>query len=125
MRLLAANGYVCVLQYSFRETPEYLIIDDIKADPFDVDWRSYRQTGFLRSVFHINPDLIDKAAKKLDITDRAIRYVFQNDNGDLSRIYELADCAGLDVKLLIKKDEEAAKILKQRLEAESSSQPED
>ena len=115
MRLLAANGYVCVLQYSFRETPEYLIIDDIKADPFDVDWRSYRQTGFLRSVFHINPDLIDKAAKKLDITDRAIRYVFQNDNGDLSRIYELANCAGLDCKMLIKKDEKAARIVAQRL----------
>ena len=125
MRLLSANGYVCVLHYTFREAPEYIIIADRKEDPFDVDWNTYRQTDFLRNVYRIDPDLIEKAAKKLDITERAIRYVFQNDNGDLSRIYELADCAGLDAKLLIKKDEEVAKILKQRLEAESSSQPED
>ena len=115
MRLLSANGYVCILHYTFRETPEYLILDDLKEDPFDVDWQTYRQTEFLRTVYRIDPDLIDRVAKKLDITDRAIRYVFQNDNGDLSRIYELADCAGLDCKMLIKKDEKAARIVAQRL----------
>ena len=125
MRMLAANGYVCVLRYTFRETPEYLIIDDIKEDPFDVDWKTFRQTDYLKAVYRNDPDLFDRAAHKLDITDRAIRYVFQNDNGDLSRIYELADCAGLDAKLLIKKDEDAAKILKQRLAAESNAQLEE
>ena len=115
MRLLAANGYVCVLRYTFRETPEYLIIDDLKEDPFDVDWKTFRQTDYLKAVYRNDPDLFVRAAHKLEITDRAIRYVFQNDNGDLSRIYELADCAGLDCKMLIKKDEKAAKIVSQRL----------
>ena len=118
MRLLSANGYVCVLHYTFRETPEYLIMDDLREDPFDVDWSTYRQTDFLRNVFHLDPDLIERVAQKLGITERAIRYVFQNDDGDISRIYELADCAGLDAKLLIKKDENAAKIVAQRLSTE-------
>ncbi|MCR5352308.1 MAG: hypothetical protein K6E35_07440 [Bacteroidales bacterium] len=114
--MLAYNGYVCVFNYTFPETPEYLIVDELRDNPFDVDWTTYRHTDLLRNIYRNEPDLMKKAAKTLEITDRAIRYTFEKDNGDLARIYSLAECADLGVKLLIKKDEKAAAIVVSRLE---------
>lgn len=122
--LLAANGYVCVINYEYREVPKYLILDDFKEDPFDVDWNTYRLTDFLWNAYHIDRGLITRVAHKLGISTRTICNVFQNDDGDLSRIIKLADFAGLEAKLLIKKDEEAAKILMQRLKVKSNAKQE-
>ena len=121
MRFLAGNGYVLVLQYTFREPRRYLITEDPRKDPFDVDWNTYRQTAFIRNEFRLDPSIMQKAMEELHLSDRAIVMIFEKDNAKLSKIFKLADCAGLDVKVLIKKDEEAAKIQMQRLLAKSKS----
>lgn len=118
MRLLAANGYVFVFYYKFRELTKLFILDDSKVAPFDVDWSTYRHTDFLRNVFRIYPELVQKVAEKTHLSAHSIRYYRYNNNMSIRRIFEFADCAGLDVTLLIKKDVEAAKILMQRLMAE-------
>ena len=117
--LLAANGYVFVFNYKFRELTKLFILDDSKVAPFDVDWSTYRHTDFLRNVFRIYPELVQKVVEKTHLSAHSIRY-YRYDNMSIRRIFEFADCAGLDVTLLIKKDVEAAKILMQRLMAESN-----
>lgn len=116
--LLAYNGYVCVFNFTFPATPEYMIVDDYKENPFDVDWETYKMTDQLRNIYRNDPDLLKRAKAKLGLTERAIQYMFQKDTADIKKIYTLGECAGLKVRLLIKKDEKAAKILVKRIEKE-------
>lgn len=118
--LLAYNGYVCVFNYTFPATPEYMIVDDYKENPFDVDWKTYKMTDQLRNIYRNDPDLLKRAKARLGLTERAIQYMFQKDTADIKKIYTLGECAGLKVRLLIKKDEKAAKILVKRIEEEQN-----
>lgn len=116
--LLAYNGYVCVFNFTFPATPEYMIVDDYKENPFDVDWETYKMTDQLRNIYRNDPDLLKRAKSRLGLTERAIQYMFQKDTADIKKIYTLGECAGLKVRLLIKKDEKAARILVKRIEKE-------
>lgn len=118
--LLAYNGYVCVFNFTFPATPEYMIVDDYKENPFDVDWKTYKMTDQLRNIYRNDPDLLKRAKARLGLTERAIQYMFQKDTADIKKIYTLGECAGLKVRLLIKKDEKAAKILVKRIEEEQN-----
>lgn len=118
--LLAYNGYVCVFNFTFPATPEYMIVDDYKENPFDVDWETYKMTDQLRNIYRNDPDLLKRAKARLGLTERAIQYMFQKDTADIKKIYTLGECAGLKVRLLIKKDEKAAKILVKRIEEEQN-----
>lgn len=118
--LLAYNGYVCVFNFTFPATPEYMIVDDYKENPFDVDWETYKMTDQLRNIYRNDPDLLKRAKARLGLTERAIQYMFQKDTADIKKIYTLGECAGLKVRLLIKKDEKAAKILVKRIEEEQT-----
>lgn len=120
--LLAYNGYVCVFNYTFPATPEYMIVDDYKENPFDVDWNTYKMTDQLRNIYRNDPDLLKRAKAKLGLTERAIKYMFQKDTADIKKIYTLGECAGLKVRLLIKKDEKAAKIIVKRIEKEQDEE---
>lgn len=116
--LLAYNGYVSVFHFTFPATPEYMIVDEYKENPFDVDWETYKMTDQLRNIYRNDPDLLKRAKAKLGLTERAIQYMFQKDTADIKKIYTLGECAGLKVRLLIKKDEKAANILVKRIEKE-------
>lgn len=116
--LLAYNGYVSVFHFTFPATPEYMIVDEYKENPFDVDWETYKMTDQLRNIYRNDPDLLKRAKARLGLTERAIQYMFQKDTADIKKIYTLGECAGLKVRLLIKKDEKAAKILVNRIEKE-------
>lgn len=116
--LLAYNGYVCVFNFTFPATPEYMIVDEYKENPFDVNWETYKMTDQLRNIYRNDPDLLKRAKSRLGLTERAIQYMFQKDTADIKKIYTLGECAGLKVRLLIKKDEKAAKILVKRIEKE-------
>ena len=116
--LLAYNGYVCIFYFTFPATPEYMIVDDYKENPFDVDWDTYKMTDQLRNIYRNDPDLLKRAKARLGLTERAIQYMFQKDTADIKKIYILGECAGLKVRLLIKKDEKAAKILVKKIEKE-------
>lgn len=118
--LLAYNGYVSVFHFTFPATPEYIIVDDYKENPFDVDWETYKMTDQLRNIYRNDPDLLKRAKARLGLTERAIQYMFQKDTADIKKIYTLGECAGLKVRLLIKKDEKAAKILVKRIEEEQN-----
>ena len=118
--LLAYNGYVSVFHFTFPATPEYIIVDDYKENPFDVDWKTYKMTDQLRNIYRNDPDLLKRAKARLGLTERAIQYMFQKDTADIKKIYTLGECAGLKVRLLIKKDEKAAKILVKRIEEEQN-----
>ena len=122
--LLAYNGYVAVFNYTFPATPEYMIVDDYKENPFDVDWNTYKMTDQLRNIYRNDPDLLRKAKATLGLTERAIQYMFQKDTADIKKIYTLGECAGLKVRLLIKKDEKAARILVKRIEQEQEQNKE-
>ena len=122
--MLAYNGYVSVFNFTFPATPEYMIVDDYKENPFDVDWTTYKMTDQLRNIYRNDPELLQKAKKTLGLTERAIQYMFQKDTADIKKIYILGECAGLKVRLLIKKDEKAARILVKRIEQEQEQNKE-
>ena len=81
--LLAYNGYVCVFNFTFPATPEYMIVDDYKENPFDVDWKTYKMTDQLRNIYRNDPDLLKRAKARLGLTERAIQYMFQKDTADI------------------------------------------
>ena len=122
MRRLIHNGYVGVFNIEIPETPEAVIIHDIKQDPFDVDWNNYRYLDPLTKLFRNEPELLDKVAKALGITVRALRYNFQSDNCDIRRIYEIAERAGFKIQLVIKKDPTVAAVLADKLKKDNESE---
>ena len=119
-RLMAYNGYVFVFKIDLPNTPEAVLVESNTKDPFDVDWETYKFTGQLQNIFRLEPEFTEKACKALNVTDRAIRYNFQKDNGNIKRIYDLAEAAGLKIRMLVKYDPEAAEKLVKRLEADKS-----
>lgn len=116
MRLLNANGYVCVIKYEMKPDEHTKIIDEPIENLFNRDWTTYKYLTSLNDLLWNKAKLKEKICQENNRDIRSLQNIFKRDNCDVKLIYGFAESAGYNVRFVLKKDPEAAKILLNRLD---------
>lgn len=119
MRILNANGYVCVIKYEIADDENYQFVEEPIEKLFDRDWTSYRYLSGLKALFWGNGELTRRACDENSRDVRTFRNIIAKDNCDIALIYGLARSAGFKARFVLKKDPQAAQILLSRSEGET------
>lgn len=115
MRILNANGYVCVIKYEMKDDDNFQFVEEPIEKLFERDWTTYRYLTGLKNIFWQKGELTRRACEENGRDIRTLRNLFAKDNADIALIFGLAASAGYKARFVLKKDPEAAAIMLARL----------
>lgn len=115
MRILNANGYVCVIKYEIEDDENYQFVEEPIEKLFERDWSNYRYLTGLKNIFWQHGELTRRACEENGRDVRSLRNIIEKDNADIALIFGLARSAGYKARFVLKKDKEAAAIMLEKL----------